>query len=544
MYNLIPILFQLKLIKSHFLYILIVINIIYLFIECQDNDTLNNYIKYPVTFTLSNHNIMFFSSKGIYTFNSDLSSMIYSYNFTSEINIDNNNMHDCDYPSFSQFQNDENGNIIVHVKGNIYFFNNEGKFLYYSNITNDIIIKEDITYSITKYKKISNEYFYCVIYINENKVYTLLYKINEENGKNEKIINTYYHNETRRITYNYLTCQRMKKNDNNYIVCFYFYNRVSINKFAVEIFDPNKNFSFLYQKEEEVIIIGSIYQSIVSEDESKIYICYTVSPDGSCFYYDIKFNNFSHIVKIANNCRGGMFFNRFYFFKRTKEFIFSCKDNNINLTITKFDKDMNLISNIEEFKLTNLYGLNSFAIVYIPIEQKYKIILYLYNYPIQINYFPDSIPSPKVIVEENYTTEKITIKCHNNCETCNEEPIENSENCLTCKNIKKIVNEYKNCVCNTLSGYYSLKLTDGTFDDECYTNETKPNNYYLNISYFEICYQNCLTCEIGGNEKENNCITCANNYIQSLDSNYSLTYINCVPKCPFYYYITSYNYYT
>ncbi len=192
---------------------LIVINIIYTFIECQD-DIFNYYIKYPVTFTLSNQNIMIYSSKGIYTFNSDLSSMIYSYNFTSEISINKDNICNFHYPSFSQFSNDENGNIIVHIQGNIYLFNKDGKFLWNSNITNDLIIKNEITYTITKYKQINNEYYYSVIYTYENTVYQLLYKINELNGINENILNNSYKNENRDIKNNCVTCQRMKKNDN------------------------------------------------------------------------------------------------------------------------------------------------------------------------------------------------------------------------------------------------------------------------------------------------------------------------------------------
>ena len=539
-YSTIILLFDYKQLKNYFCYLIIIINVIYISTEYEE-ETLNLDIKYPIAFTLLNQNILIYSNQGIYTFNSNLSSMIYSYNFTSEITLNQN--YDYSYPSFSQYSLKENGNVLVHIMGGIYLFDKNGKFLWNTNISSndDIIINKDITYRIINYNYTNKENYYVLAYTYDSTIYILFYKINEDTGKNEKILNTSYKNESRLILKKCITCQRMKNNNNYYIVCFFSYQKNADQMIAVEIFDPNKNFSFSYQNEKEIDSMPSQYESIVNDDESKVYICYSPLNNVYCIYYDINLNEFSKKIKTANYCRGNMYSIRFYYFKPTKEYIFSCNNNNYNLTITKFDENMNLISNIIEFELINWYSVNSFSIVYLPKESNYRIILYNVWKPLTLITFPDSISSP-AIIEESIIADKI-IKCHNNCKTCNEEPTDNNENCLTCINTQKIVNDNKNCVCNTLNGYYSVKYPDGTFDDECYTNKTKPINFYLNKNYFEICYQNCQTCEIGGSDKENNCITCASNYIQRPDSNYSLKYINCVPKCPFYYYITSYNYY-
>ena len=532
---------QLTNFKNHFLFIAIIININYLFIGCQ-GEYLDLSLDYPIAFTLSNLNIMIYTTKGIYTFDSNLSSMIYSYNFTSQIYIDPQNTYNINYPSFSQFSNNENGNILVHIKGNVYLFDKNGKFLWSANIADDLLINDGITYRIISYKYTNKEIYYSIVYVYDSIIYTLLYKINEINGENQNIIKNSYQNDTRSIPNYCLTCQRMKKNINYYIACSYSYYKIQKSIIAVEIFDPNNNnLNFIYQKEIEINTIPGIYESVVNEDGSKIFICCSQTVNIFCFNYDINLNEFSEIITTSNSCKGDMFSILLYYFKNTREYIFSCKNTYKTLTIAKFDENMNLINNFVELELDDIQGINSFSIVYLPNKHNYRLLLYNPYSSIELVSFPDSIPTP-TIIEETILTSKI-IECHDNCKTCNEEPTDNSENCLTCLNDQKIVDNNKNCVCNILNGYYSVKYPDGTFDNECYTNKTKPINFYLNKNYFEICNQNCQTCEIGGNEKENNCITCANNYIQKPDSNYSLTYINCVPKCPFYYYITSYNYY-
>ena len=84
-----------------------------------------------------------------------------------------------------------------------------------------------------------------------------------------------------------------------------------------------------------------------------------------------------------------------------------------------------------------------------------------------------------------------------------------------CNDEKKIINNYKKCVCNNDKGYYPLKSGETIFEQECYNMETKPNNFYLNekYKYFEVCYESCKTCIYNGNEKENNCTSCIDNII-------------------------------
>ena len=114
---------------------------------------------------------------------------------------------------------------------------------------------------------------------------------------------------------------------------------------------------------------------------------------------------------------------------------------------------------------------------------------------------------------------------------------------IPCKDNTKIKNAQGECICDNPNGYYSLKYNDILYNEQCYNIQTKPKNFFLNkeTNLFEMCYKNCQTCNIYGNDYENNCSSCVSNYI-FLPDNINST--NCVPKCIYYYYFSLYNIYS
>ena len=69
----------------------------------------------------------------------------------------------------------------------------------------------------------------------------------------------------------------------------------------------------------------------------------------------------------------------------------------------------------------------------------------------------------------------------------------------------------------------------------CYNN---PEGYYLDTSKennykYELCYEKCKTCEIKGDDTNNNCIKCNSEYPHGILNN---DYLNCYPDCEYYYY--------
>jgi hypothetical protein len=109
--------------------------------------------------------------------------------------------------------------------------------------------------------------------------------------------------------------------------------------------------------------------------------------------------------------------------------------------------------------------------------------------------------------------------------------------------------------CNIEEGYYPIyygynydnsKENIKTYLDQyidCYNQESIPSNYYLNskLQAYEKCYESCKTCKEYGDQNNNNCDSCNDNYIFKPDVDSSK---NCVLKCQFYYYYNSVGEYT
>ena len=108
-----------------------------------------------------------------------------------------------------------------------------------------------------------------------------------------------------------------------------------------------------------------------------------------------------------------------------------------------------------------------------------------------------------------------------------------------CKEIGTIEKEGE-CICDESKGYYSInsKLAER----KCYQkNEIAKNLYYNNITKsYELCYKTCGTCDKGGSSYENNCQSCATNYIREPENRTS----NCVESCKYLYYYDSLNQYS
>ena len=106
----------------------------------------------------------------------------------------------------------------------------------------------------------------------------------------------------------------------------------------------------------------------------------------------------------------------------------------------------------------------------------------------------------------NETINQKICKCElDNCDTCSLESF-NEKLCTSCKD-----------------GYYPI------YDDKYDINypflncSKSPEGYYLDISFYKLCYLSCKTCNISGNETQHNCIECKDGYF----SKYIDLYKNC-----------------
>ena len=182
----------------------------------------------------------------------------------------------------------------------------------------------------------------------------------------------------------------------------------------------------------------------------------------------------------------------------------------------------------------------------------------------------------------NNTSLKTVDKCHNNCQTCKEGPVNDNNNCLTCPKIAGNVKYFDlgncsdNCIndiftdtdsiekckcsknikcenctkesiasdlcitCNNGEGYYKKsddeERTDGFIN--CYKN---PEGYFKDNDIYKPCYSSCKFCTEYGSESENKCTECKEGYETKNDFENDN---NCYKICEFnYYYYDSDNKY-
>ena len=102
---------------------------------------------------------------------------------------------------------------------------------------------------------------------------------------------------------------------------------------------------------------------------------------------------------------------------------------------------------------------------------------------------------------------------------------------------------YTLCIeCNIEKHYYEAIFPKDDFlhgFKECYNETTKPINFYFDnsVQKYKPCFETCLTCNEGGNEDNNNCLTCETNFRKRPEYSESN---NCVTDCFYSYYYTQY----
>lgn len=344
------------------------------------------FLKCSLPFTLLNNNILVFSNKGYFTFDSDFS-LIYNYTFLNEFNIEIANNED--YPSFSQYSNEEGEYILSFALGNVYLFNNFGQILNFSNIKNDLIYSnltnsKNNLYKIISYKTLDLNYYYFIIYSYfsfsnwSGEIIILYYKMDIE-GNNELI---HYQSYSDTILRNGFACQRVMQEDkNDYIIIFYQLKTKNVCKIS---FEPENNFTFSNKKCFEISSDFIYVDSAINDDYSKIYVCYTSGEgEGNCFYYKISDNEFSRIYILAKYCRQNYFFFHLNYFKVNKEYVLSCINTKIEYFIFRFKEDISFINpsdNSTNFKIENIYNVYTLSIIYLSEKKIYALLNYVsYN---------------------------------------------------------------------------------------------------------------------------------------------------------------------
>ena len=78
--------------------------------------------------------------------------------------------------------------------------------------------------------------------------------------------------------------------------------------------------------------------------------------------------------------------------------------------------------------------------------------------------------------------------------------------------------------CSCPSNSYTKYEEKDDANKECF--KTKPEGYYFDKNFYKQCYKNCKSCQGQGDDNNNNCIECKNDYYLVSTTK------NCVKTCP------------
>ena len=301
------------------------------------------------------------------------------------------------------------------------------------------------------------------------------------------------------------------------------------------------------QCKEGYILKNDLNNNIICYKECDYYFYYDLNNNYNCTIDDKCPDNFNKLIISKKECIDDCSKDDIYFYEYKNKCYEYCPDGTVLVNNTNKCKEYKDILNCN------------------------KSYYYNYNKTECISNIPEGYYC-------NDTELKTIDKCHENCQTCNEGPEDNNNNCLKCK--EPFYLEMGNCVinctnsilmnethktckclsdvkcnkcskesilvnrclsCNSEEGYYQ-KFNDSNnflFLINCYNKEIIDEGYCLdnNLNIFKPCYKTCKKCFDYGDERNNNCDECISGYI--LNNNTK----NCWKECEYYFYFDNENKY-
>ena len=326
--------------------------------------------------TISNGIEVCINEKGIYTYNSVLSKILYSYNFTSlTISIRSNS--DLAFCKITEFKvNDIKNNIILCFVNKMYLFvlSYKGEFIFLSKFEPSIEAQSNFNFKLYNYDSLKSEYKYIISYINGFDLNILYYSINIKDNSN------IYINKTKFTLTNGggCPCEILVDNSQQHLLtCFGALN----NKFLALSFLPEENFKFsqkasLNISEAEVTNIKNVKS--FSYDKINSLVCITTNSQSLCVAYNIVDDNFSSTIFSLTGCVDNIYGINLYYFEKNEEFIFSCIGNQNYFKMISITKDFNYIEDKNKFQYYKFEDCSTpqvFSILYINPFKIYSIII-------------------------------------------------------------------------------------------------------------------------------------------------------------------------
>ena len=357
--------------------------------------------KYPFTKKLNNGNYIILSSTSIIIVDSSFKTVLKTNTFENSVNLGHGTIGST---TVAQFESNDNGYIIAILYNILYILDSGGTILYEETLT---FISGDLSCSLIPNSHSGIDYYF-----------TIIYSVDSGGANNNDLINiqfkkTCFHDNdsSRSIEYitndsmlfnigfkinGYFSCDKMKKDNQNYIGCFY----GDENKFVSSIFDFNS-----YEKKNMTIksgMGGQIFKAIIKPEEmEKALICsYRSGMYFVCLNYDINSYSFGEFQvafdSSSKQCKylGGSLIMEY--FPETGQFIVGCAGNHIEYHLSQFSSELNFVKLINTTEADSSESLLRINIVLPSGETKYQMLAStsVNQEPILIEiYLPGTIPA-------------------------------------------------------------------------------------------------------------------------------------------------------
>ena len=535
----------------HFLLLfLIVISFIY-YSFCYNIKT---DFDYPIKKRLNNGNYLVMTTQGIYLYDEEFKIKMEVFIFDGRL-VDHNEYLFSE--NIAQFWTEDEGYIICLLVKELFIFSKNCIFVAHLSLD---YIQNRFGYKIVPYKHIENNYYFAIISIEKPNIIIRNYKYFEYKITLEGTFSYFLDFEPYDIS---LTCELMKYSNNKVITCFIGeYNNVHFKSF-------NINLEEIPERSGKVGIEGiygaQLFTSDINSNKPEELLCCTQKDsDMKCFGYNINTNKFTDLNNITDSgCKFETIQMKVEYFPETEEFLAGCKgnDNVYSYYIAKFSSNFTFenYNKIENIVPEECNDVNLFNIIYSSKYQKYSIIIdstecqdkRLVNISLISSFKNNDYPSdePSILIcngyhpEENFTcydnipdgysikdnTQKIIKKCPSE-EIINDTNNNNKikcilEKCLDCS--PESISNKELCIkCNTEEGYFSKEVDITNINPfiNCYK---EPDGYYLENNIYKSCYSTCKKCYGIGDENNNNCSECIDNYTLKNDFDKNNCYINC-----------------
>ena len=236
--------------------------------------------------------------------------------------------------------NSEPQNLMV-IKNYIYSLSNNAFFC--QKTINGI---EGYSSQVIPFKCTDSLCYYIIGFINSNKIlYLDLYEASLSNCEpNNKVSSLNINN----IGLDYINCQIMKSASyDEVLTCFYRNSNskdIIASSFSIDMTSKNlNNITSLYSSKETNG--AKIIKSILSEDETKAYVCF-INDDNNCdcLIYNIITNEWSNYNTYLNNCLSKLSSLFFDYYDITNEFFLYCFESESEINLIKLNKNFELIS--------------------------------------------------------------------------------------------------------------------------------------------------------------------------------------------------------